>query len=123
MESMTEHRAVFPLRLRRRELRAVVRDIAAMEKISQNEFIEQAIEHEVVARGALMVNDLEQAAERLRQTTHAEHDALVERSIADFSRGEQLPDPLRSFSLDPDQRLTSPTSRLAAVAAFRGEDA
>ena len=44
-------RAVFPLRWRNEKLRILTAEVAARLGISQNELIEQAIEHEVVARG------------------------------------------------------------------------
>ena len=47
-------RAVFPLRWRSEKLRTLTAEVAARLGISQNELIEQAIEHEVVARGAML---------------------------------------------------------------------
>jgi hypothetical protein len=104
-------------------LRTLVRDVAGMENISQNELIEQAIEHEVIARGALMADDLAQAAERLRRATQREHEALVERSIADFARGERQPDPLRSSRVGDDDQPRASSGSMDAVEAFRGVDA
>ena len=43
-------RAVFPLRWRNERLRALTAEVASRLGISQNELIEQAIEHEVIAQ-------------------------------------------------------------------------
>lgn len=115
-------RAVFPLRFRSARLRTLVRDVAARERISQNELIEQAVAHEVVARGALLAEDLAAAAQRLEQAAGEQLDALIARSVDDFARGEQLPDPLRSYRLSSDDAPTPGSSGElpAAIAAFRG---
>lgn len=113
---MSEHRLVFPLRFRHARLRSLVRDIASREHISQNELIEQAIEHEVVARGALLAEDLAAAAQRLSKATGEQMDVLIARGIDDFAAGEQLQDPLRSYQLPPRD---SSTGLPDAVTAFR----
>ena len=117
-----EHMAgpTFPLRFRNEQIRALVREVAQREGISQNELLEQAAEHEVIARGALLAHDLEASLERLRSATNTARADLVERSIAEFSRGEARSDPLRARRLPPWE-ATPPAdhSRLGAVAAFR----
>jgi hypothetical protein len=62
-------RAVFPLRWRNERLRTLTAELASRLGISQNELIEQAIEHEVVARGAMLSDDLRAAADRLAELT------------------------------------------------------
>jgi len=68
-------RAVFPLRWRNERLRALTAEVAARLGISQNELIEQAIEHEVVARGAMLSEDLRAAADRLAELTREQYDS------------------------------------------------
>src|SRR2546430_16840632 len=77
----------FPLRFRSEQIRALVREVAKCEGISQNELLEQAAEHEVIARGALLAQDLEASLDRLRSATNTARADLVERSIAAFCRG------------------------------------
>jgi hypothetical protein len=118
---MSDRRSVFPLRFRRGSLRELVRQIAERENISQNELIEQAIEHEVLLRGELMARDLDLAPEALRRATDDELERLVAASIDDFARGEGQPDPVAAHRIrrgpgDADDRQ----NRLDAVAAFRG---
>lgn len=110
----------FPLRFRNERIRALVREVAEREGISQNELLEQAAEHEVIARGALLAHDLEASLERLWSATNAASADLVERSIAEFSRGEARADPLRARQL-PSREATrhGEHGRLGAVAAFR----
>ena len=110
----------FPLRFRSEQIRALVREVAKREGISQNELLEQAAEHEVIARGALLAQDLEASLERLRSATNTARADLVERSIAEFSRGEARADPIRARRLPP-REATPPADpgRLGAVAAFR----
>lgn len=118
---MASSRSVFPLRLREERLRELVRDVASREQISQNEFIEQAVEHEVVARGAMLADDLAHSAEQLRRATQAQHAELVERSLAEFARGELQRDPLRASRIEEHPERS--TDALGVVAAFRGDDA
>ena len=65
---------VFSLRLRSQGLRELIREVAASEHISQNELIEQAVAHEVLLRGATLGDDLERAAQRIGDLTHADSD-------------------------------------------------
>ena len=90
----------FPLRLRSQGLRELVREVAASEQISQNELIEQAIAHEVLLRGATLVDDLERAARRISELTDAEYAKIVDRSLTDFAEGEGLAEPLRAYAID-----------------------
>ena len=48
-----------------------MQNIAQRESISQNELIEQALEHESVARGAMWAEALRAAADRLTALTDA----------------------------------------------------
>ena len=113
---------VFPLRIRDQRTRDLIRDVAAREGISQNELLEQAAEHELVARGALIADELEASAARLRSATQATMAALVEASITEFVAGEALGEPLRVHQVVVPAGHRSPAtrspSRIGAVAAF-----
>jgi len=90
----------FSLRLHSQGLRELVREVAASEQISQNELIEQAIAHEVLLRGATLVDDLERAAQRIGELTDAEYAKIVDRSLTDFAEGEGLAEPLQAYAID-----------------------
>ena len=107
--------STFPLRFRQQHIRELVRVIAEKEGISQNELLEQAAEHEVVARGALLAEELVASASRLGAMTAAAYQSLVESSLEEFARGESLPDPLRPrlVTRHPDTE-----GGFGAVAAF-----
>ena len=64
---MSGTRSVFPLRFRDERLRALLREVAAREHISQNELIEQAIRHELTIRVARVAGELVTAARRLAE--------------------------------------------------------
>lgn len=124
---MAEPRSAFPLRLRDERLRTLLRVVAQQEHISQNELIEQAIEHEVVARGALMAQDLAAAAARLVELTDSQYESALERSDARFGAGEGQLEPLQARALHtspaahgaPAPRSgTDPLDRLGVLAAF-----
>jgi hypothetical protein len=104
-------------------IREAIRALAEQEGISQNELLEQAASHEIIARGALAADDLEVAAARLRSMSSAAHAELVEASIEEFVHGEALPDPMRAKRVDRvgegEQTRLRPVSRLGAVDAFR----
>ncbi|GEM_PF-1160649 len=87
--------SVFSLRLRKANLRESVRAIARREGISQNEFLEQAVEHEVVVRGALLADDLELAAAQMRTLSASAYAKLTEESLLSAASSEARPDPLR----------------------------
>src|SRR4029450_6951215 len=89
-------RAVFPLRWRNEKLRILTAEVAARLGISQNELIEQAIEHEVVARGAMLSEDLRAAADRLAELTDEQYERIQARSVDRFVAGEGLSEPVQS---------------------------
>ena len=89
-------RAVFPLRWRSEKLRTLTAEVAARLGISQNELIEQAIEHEVVARGAMLSEDLRSAADRLAELTQDQYERIQVRGLENFVAGEGLLEPLQA---------------------------
>ena len=89
-------RAVFPLRWRNEKLRILTAEVAARLGISQNELIEQAIEHEVVARGAMLSEDLRSAADRLAELTDEQYERIQARSMDRFVAGEGQLEPLQA---------------------------
>lgn len=110
---------VFSLRLRQDRIRTLVRLVAEQEGLSQNELLEQAAEHEVIARGAMLADDLEASLQKLRSATDAAHRDVVARSLVDFAEGEAQADPLRAYQIGgpgSDRHLGEP---LRAVSAFR----
>ncbi len=107
--------STFPLRFRQPHIRELVRVVAEREGISQNELLEQAAEHEVVARGALLAEELLASATRLGTMSAAAYQSLVESSLEEFARGESLPDPLRSRLIT---RHPDTDGGFGAVAAF-----
>jgi hypothetical protein len=94
-------RAVFPLRWRNEKLRTLTAEVAARLGISQNELIEQAIEHEVVARGGMLSEDLQAAADRLAELTHEQYERIQARGLERFLAGEGLSEPLHSRYMQP----------------------
>lgn len=109
----------FPLRIRQPRLRALIREVAAQENISQNELIEQAAEHEVIARGALLTEDLAAAATRLASLTEAAYRDHVSASIADFAAGEATGEPIRARQITRLPEADQAQQALVAVAAFQ----
>lgn len=110
-------RPTFPLRLRDDRLRDLVRMVAEREGISQNELLEQAAEHEVLARGALLADELEASAARLRTVRAKAMTTLVEASVQEFVEAEARADPLRPRRIErPD---AASAGSIGAVAAFR----
>ena len=91
-------RAVFPLRWRNERLRTLTAEVASRLGISQNELIEQAIEHEVVARGAMLSEDLRAAADRLSELTQEQYERIQARSLESFVAGEGQREPLQAQS-------------------------
>jgi hypothetical protein len=91
-------RAVFPLRWRNERLRTLTAEVASRLGISQNELIEQAIEHEVVARGAMLSDDLRAAADRLAELTQEQYERMQARGIESYVAGEALQDPLQAHA-------------------------
>ena len=94
-------RAVFPLRWRNERLRTLTAEVASRLGISQNELIEQAIEHEVVARGAMLSEDLRAAADRLAELTQEQYELMQARGLESFIAGEGLSEPLQARSMQP----------------------
>jgi len=116
MGSTAQARAAFPLRLRSERRRALLREVAEREHLSQNELIEQAIEHELVARGAMLADDLATSARRLAALTAPERSELIERSVADAGRSEHLADPIRVRGFRVP--TSPPDDRFGVLAAF-----
>ena len=94
-------RTVFPLRWRNERLRALTAEVASRLGISQNELIEQAIEHEVVARGGMLSEDLRAAADRLAELTQEQYERIQARGLERFVAGEGLSEPLQTRSMQP----------------------
>jgi hypothetical protein len=80
--------------------------------ISQNELIEQAVEHEVVARGAMLSDDLRAAADRLAELTQEQYERIQARGVESFIAGEGLSEPVQS-------RLTPRAAAVDSVAVDR----
>jgi hypothetical protein len=89
-------RAVFPLRWRNEKLRTLTAEVASRLGMSQNELIEQAIEHEVVARGAMLSDDLRAAADRLAELTQEQYERIQARGLENYVAGEGLFDPVQA---------------------------
>jgi hypothetical protein len=89
-------RAVFPLRWRNERLRTLTAEVASRLGISQNELIEQAIEHEVVARGAMLSEDLRAAADRLAELTQEQYERMQARGLESFVAGEGQVEPIQA---------------------------
>lgn len=104
-------RPTFPLRLTDPDVREAVREVAAHEHVSQNEYIEQAIRNDLVVRGELRARQLQAAAERLGQLGAQAHGDLVERSITDFAAGEAGPDPVAMRALHQDAAASAQDAR------------
>jgi hypothetical protein len=94
-------RAVFPLRWRNEKLRTLTAEVAARLGMSQNELIEQAIEHEVVARGAMLSEDLRTAADRLAELTQEQYERIQARGVERFVAGEGQFEPLQARAMQP----------------------
>ncbi len=111
-------RSTFPLRFTRERVREAVRRVAEQEGISQNELLEQAAEHEVVARGALLADELETCAAHLRTTTAPAMLQVIEASLEAFVEAEEYPDPLRPHRVE-GLGSPGPPSHIGAAAAFQ----
>jgi hypothetical protein len=94
-------RTVFPLRWRNERLRTLTAEVASRLGISQTELIEQAIEHEVVARGGMLSEDLRAAADRLAELTQEQYERMQARGLERFVAGEGLSEPLQTRSMQP----------------------
>jgi hypothetical protein len=112
-------RPTVSLRFSNPVLRERVRAVAEQCGVSQNEFLERAAEHEVVARGGLLSGELDALAGRLAQMSAATLSERVEASKVDFAAGEALPDPLRPRRvLTEASPVVSTRTPIGAVAAF-----
>ena len=89
------------MRWRNERLRALTAEVASRLGISQNELIEQAIEHEVVARGGMLSEDLRAAADRLAELTQEQYERIQARGLERFVAGEGLSEPLEIRSMQP----------------------
>ena len=114
-------KSVFSLRLRKDNLRESVRILARREGISQNELLEQAAEHEVVFRGALLADDLELAAAQMRSLTASAYAELVEESLLSAAASESRPDPLRVHQISRTPDLEGAVQQRSVVGASRDE--
>jgi hypothetical protein len=94
-------RAVFPLRWRNERLRALTAEVASRLGISQNELIVQAIEHEVVAKGGMLSEDLRAAADRLAELTQEQQERIQARGFEHYVAGEGLVEPLQAELIQP----------------------
>ena len=94
--------------------------LAEREGVSQNAFIEQAVEHESLIRGAMVADDLAQSSRRIAALTEEQHRALIENAIAAFAAGEAQPDPVQAIALHAGRNVDSNRSRdsLGVLAAF-----
>jgi hypothetical protein len=114
MEKMNN--SVFSLRFRKANLRESVRVLALREGISQNELLEQAAEHEVIFRGALLADDLELAAAQMRTLSADAYAALVEESLLSAAASESRPDPLRVHQISRSSVLEENVPRRPDIA-------
>ena len=103
-----------------------MREIARRENLSQNEFIEQAIENEVVVRGAALAEDLAAASQRLTQLTQAHYETILQRSIDVFVHGEAGREALQAVALHSGDehrlalvRQSASSDELGVLAAFQ----
>ncbi len=113
--------SVFSLRFRKANLRESVRVLARREGISQNELLEQAVEHEVIFRGALMADDLELASAQMRSLSVSAYAELVEESLLSAAASESGPDPLRVHQISRTPDLEGAVRQPSAVGASRDE--
>ncbi len=118
-------RGVFPLRFKDVRLRELVREVAALEEVSQTDLIEEAVAHELIFRGARLADDLAEAASRLNRLTESQRAELIDRSLDEFAQGEALPEPLqaKAVHVHVDARhltMLDPLGVLATFDAARG---
>ena len=89
-------RGAFPLRFKDGRLRELVRQVAALEEVSQTDLIEEAVAHELIFRSARLADDLAAAASRLNRLTESQRAELIDSSLDEFAQGEALPEPLQA---------------------------
>jgi len=94
--------------------------LAEREGVIQNAFIEQAVEHESLIRGAMVADDLARSSRRIAALTEEQHRALSENAIAAFAAGEAQPDPVQVIALHAGRDVDSKRSRdsIGVLAAF-----
>ncbi len=118
-------RGAFPLRFKDLRLRELVREVAALEEVSQTDLIEEAVAHELIFRGARLADDLSAAARRLKRLTEGQRAELIDRSLDEFAQGEALPEPLQAKAVHvnvdaPPRTMLDPLGVLATFDAARG---
>jgi len=112
--------SAFPLRIRNQNLRALVKELADHDNVSQNEFIERALEFVAVLRGEVLQKDLAASAQQIESMVAAQRRSITERSIEAFGAGEALREPVQAIALhtDDDGRAQRHHDELGVVAAF-----
>ncbi len=113
--------SAFPLRFHNPRTRELVKAVAETERISQNELIVQAVEHEVLLRGQLLAEDLASAAVRLAALSVDERAALVVDSIYEAAASEGGAEPFAARALHSEPIGWKDTGELPAtgvMAAF-----
>ena len=118
-------RGAVPLRFKALRLRELVREVAALEEVSQTDLIEEAVAHELIFRGARLADDLSAAARRLKRLTEGQRAELIDRSLDEFAQGEALPEPLQAKAVHvnvdaPPRTMLDPLGVLATFDAARG---
>ena len=118
-------RGAFPLRFKDLRLRELVREVAALEEVSQTDLIEEAVAHELIFRGARLADDLSAAARRLKRLTEGQRAELIDRSLDEFAQGEALPEPLQAKAVHVNvdalpRTMLDPLGVLATFDAARG---
>ena len=108
-------RSVFPLRWRNERLRTLTAEVAYRLGISQNELIVQAIEHEVVARGAMLSEDLRAAADRLAELSQEQYERIQARGLESFVAGEGQFEPVQARPAQPAAAVDRAVSRASTV--------
>ena len=96
----------------------LLREVAAREGVSQNELVEQAIEHELVLRGELLAKNLAAAADRLAKLSQREMAAVTETAAAAFATSEAGADPVQARRFVPPAVAEDRPDQVGAVAAF-----
>ncbi len=89
----------FPLRLRNPRLRELLRQVAKRDHLSQNELIEQALEHELALRGAHLAEELAAAARSLAELSDEMYARRLAEHDASFAEGESGPEPFQARAL------------------------
>jgi hypothetical protein len=115
--------SAFPLRFHNPRTRELVKAVAETERISQNELIEQAVEHEIRLRGQLLAEDLASAAAKLAALSVDERAARIVDSINDAAVSEGGAEPFAARALHSEPIGWQDTDKLPArgvMAAFAG---